>query len=185
MKELKPVLEELGVNDISLFSKNQWAKFAKEKINEKNKREVIKMSEKCKYKVSSQALTQDSFKMKTYFEELSLHEARYKFRIISHSMPLAMNMRREKRFRERGWICLGCNGQPPPTLTDHKRGAPHPSTLPPPSQPSGEPAYETEGHVMNCWAYSDIITGHGLDMSRDRDMIKFFTLVMERRAEAL
>ena len=119
--------------------------------------------------------------MKKYFEELSLHEARYKFRIISHSMPLAMNMRREKRFRERGWICLGCNGQPPPA----QLGAPHPSTPPPPNQLNGEPAFETEGHVINCWAYSDIISGHGLDMSRDRDMIKFFTLVLERRAELL
>ena len=104
VKELESVLEDFGVSDITVFSKNQWAKFVKEKIHEKNKKEIIKMSERCRYKVKSEHLTNDSFRMKPYFEELSLHEARYKFRIISHSMPLAMKMRRKRRFSERGWI---------------------------------------------------------------------------------
>ena len=113
---------------------------------------------------------------KKYFEELPLHDASYKFKFVSHSLPLAMNMRREKRFRERGWICLGCNGQPPPA----QLGAPHPWTHPPPNQQSGESAYEKEGHVINCWAYSDIITGHGLDTTWDTDMIKFLCIVREK-----
>ena len=94
---------------------------------DKNNREVIKMSETFKYKVSSERLSEDSFKVKKYFEELPLHDASYKFKFVSHSLPLAMNMQREKRFRERGWICLGCNGQPPPV----QLGAPHPWTHPP------------------------------------------------------
>ena len=133
------------------------------------------MALSCKQKIDHSSFVNNSFKMKSYLESLSTVQARWKFKLLSHMTPLAMNFKREKRFRDNGWICLGCQGQQPARSEDSQSDPP----LPPSDQ---EPAFETEQHVLHCWAYSDL--REGKDLSRDEDLIRYFQDVFKRRADS-
>ena len=128
------------------------------------------MSKKYK-KIDFLEISEDDFKLKTYFKSLSTIQARWKFKIISHMTRLAMNYRSEKKFRDRGWVCLGCRGLPPPGGAEG--GASQ-------DQQGQEPALETDDHLYHCRAYSDLRENKNL--SRDEDLIKFYQQVCERRA---
>ena len=54
-------------------------------------------------------------------------------------LPLAMNMKQEKKNGDNGWICSGCKGLPPPPTSD---ASPDPAEDPHPPQ-SQVPALET------------------------------------------
>ena len=140
-------LEELGVTDITVFSKGQWKKMVKDFLHKINAEDVTKMSRSCKYKVDHSTFHLNSFRMKKYFTELSTENARIKFKLVSHMLPLAMNHRQQRGFRENGFLCFGCKVLPPPPVSlDENLSAPVSPQLPPQSQPlpGQEPAWETE-----------------------------------------
>ena len=144
-------------------------------MKDRNKNDIIQMSLRCKVKIDQESFSKESFEMKKYFETLPTYQARLKFKLDSHMLPLAMNFRREKRFCDAGWICLGCHGHPPP------HGAAGLVQADPPHLPDGGPAYETEQHVLHCWAYSDL--REGKQMEREKDVLTYFQEVLKRRAE--
>ena len=189
--EMQPFLEEFRVQDITVYSKQQRKRFLEERTHQRNVQDILKMAQTCKYKVNQSTFQNDDFRMKSYFKELPTHSARYKFKLISHMLPLAMNYRRQKNFRDRNFLCFGCNGQPRPVSTDSQ-----PETAPGPNPPPFLPAdvflpeqeqdegRESESHLVRCWAYSDLKWA-GMDFSRDQDLIKYFRRVFERRAELM
>ena len=75
---------------------------------------MVEMSRKYK-KIDYSTMCDDDFEMKPYIKTLSTNQARWKFRIISRMTRLAMNYRNDKKFRDRGWLCLGCQGLPSPS----------------------------------------------------------------------
>ena len=78
-------------------------------------------------------------------------------------LPLAMNHRQQRGFRENGFLCFGCKVLPPPPVSlDENLSAPVSPQLPPQPQPlpGQEPAWETESHLKICWAYSDLPMGY-------------------------
>ena len=81
---------------------------------------------------------------------------------------LAINYQNEKKFRDRGWVCLGCQGLP---LPDDE------SDVSPGVQ---EPALETDEHLFICRGYSDLRSNKKLSL--DEDLIQFFQQVCGRRA---
>ena len=128
------------------------------------------MSRKYK-KIEFSVISQDDFKMKTYFKTFSTIQARMKFKIISHMTRLAMNYRNEKKFRDRGWVCLGCQSLPPPEGGEGGVSG---------GQQEPGPVLETDEHVLYCRAYSDLRENKNL--SRDEDLILYYQQVCERRA---
>ena len=54
------------------------------------------MALSCKQKIDHSSFVNNSFKMKSYLESLSTVQARWKFKLLSHMTPLAMNFKREK-----------------------------------------------------------------------------------------
>ena len=181
VQEMIPFLYELGVTYITVFSKGQWKKMVKDFLHKKNAKDVTKMSRSCKYKVDHSAFHLNSFRMKKYFTELSTENARIKFKLVSHMLPLAMNHRRQRRFRENGFLCFGCKGLPPPPVSlDENLPLPQlsPQSHPIPGQ---EPAWETESHLKICWAYSDLRAVKVL--SKETDLIQYVKAVLKRREE--
>ena len=165
--ECAPFLREFGIQNIRAFSKHQYKTLIKKKIHERNKSQLVEMSRKYK-KIDFSEICEDNFKMKPYFKTLSTNQARWKFRIISHMTRLAMNYRNERKFRDRGWLCLGCQGLPPPEGGGGV-GASH-------DNQELEPALETDEHLFQCRA------GINKNLSRDEDLILFYQQVCERRA---
>ena len=47
VQEIIPFLEELGVTDITVFSKGQWKKMVKDFLHKKNTEDVTKISRSC------------------------------------------------------------------------------------------------------------------------------------------
>ena len=60
-------------------------------------------------------------------------------------LPLAMNMKQEKKYGDNSWICPGCKGIPPPPPTSD---APPDPAGDPHSPQSQVPALETKQHAL-------------------------------------
>ena len=69
-------------------------------------------------KIDYDKVAEDDFNMKDYFKTLKVDFARSKFKIISHMMPLALSQKSNMKYKERGWICLGCKGTPSTGVSD-------------------------------------------------------------------
>ena len=61
--EMKPLLDEFQVTDITSFSKNQWKRFLEDKLHSQNAQDIIKMARSCKYKIDIKFFEKDDFKM--------------------------------------------------------------------------------------------------------------------------
>ena len=73
-----------------------------------------------------------------------------------------MNYRREKKFRDRGWVCLGCRGLPSVGLEVVEDGV---------GELQGW-ALETDKHLLCCLAYLDL--QEHKNMSADAHLIEFY-----------
>ena len=182
VSEMEPLLNELKVRDITIFSKSQWKKLTQEKLHLKNSRDIIEMARSYKYKIDRSSFENDDFKMKPYFKEMTTENARLWFKLASYMTPLAMNQRQERRFGNREFVCFGCNGQPLPQLNIDPHPLPHSQHPFPPQDPND--AHESESHLVRCWAYSDLRWAE-MDLTRDTDIVKYFKHVLERRAQYL
>ena len=167
--ECAPLLNEFGIADIKKYTKIQFKRIIKKKMREYDKKMIVEMSKKYK-KIAQSSFPEDDFCMKTYFKSLPVDSARWKFRIFSHMTPLAMNQKSRKKYRERGWLCLGCKGSPPPWGVQGQRDG---------DQGGDDGGLESDQHIFRCWAYADLAKGKL--MSRDEDVISFYKQVLERR----
>ena len=167
--ECAPLLNEFGISDIKKYTKIQFKRIIKKKMREYDKKMIVEMSKKYK-KIDQSSFPEDDFCMKPYFKSLPVDSARWKFRIFSHMTPLAMNQKSRKKYRERGWLCLGCKGSPPPWGVQGQRDG---------DQDGDDGGLESDQHIFRCWAYADL--AEGKLMSRDEDIISFYKQVLERR----
>ena len=148
----------------------------KKKMQEYDRRKMIEMSMKYK-KIDYDSFSKDDFKLKDYIKELPVDSARMKFKIVSHMTPLAMNQKSVKKYRERGWVCLGCRSLSVGGGDGGDEG--EEGNIPDLGEGEGAPL-ETDDHVINhCLAYADLRAGKQL--LRDRDIVEFYAQVLERR----
>ena len=106
--------------------------------------------------------------LKPYFKELRISESRLRFKIAAKmTQRVASNFKNDAKFRQAGWLCVGC----PPLILP----AASPTQLLPPSLPH----IDTEEHIILCDGYSDL--REGLDLQTDRDLVTYFRQVIERR----
>ena len=64
------------------YTKHQWKRIIKEKIKEKNRRDLLEQIKGYK-KLSFNKLSKEPFEKKKYFDELTLEQSRIKFRLKS------------------------------------------------------------------------------------------------------
>ena len=84
-EEIQHFLNEFEIHDVRTFSKREWKTFVRDKIYLKNRETLLEMAKGLK-KADYISLSCEEFKIKTYFSELNLENARMKFRIRSSTI---------------------------------------------------------------------------------------------------
>ena len=151
-------LAKFEIYDLRAYSKIQFKKLVKGKILELNKARVVELA-KCKEykKVDINDLSTNDFTLKPYIKNLSVTDARIKFRLTSKmTQQVKMNFQSERHYAESLWTCEGCRNL-------------------------GSIGYrDTQQHILVCPAYSEI--REGKDLSTDRDLVDYFKEVLKIRA---
>ena len=94
---------------------------------------------------------QDSFKLKSYFHDLKVDDARLKFKLVSSMTPtVKMNFQSDRIYTAKLWACSGCGT---------KR--------------------DTQQHILNCEAYEKVRSNR--DLSNDTDLVNYFRDVINLR----
>ena len=101
-------------------------------------------------------------------------------------MPLAMNQKSNRKYKERGWICLGCKGTPSTGVSDGVDGGGGAEEV---QEGEGDEDEEGEGagvreshqHILICPTYADLRIGKHL-LEDDVQLITYYKQVLERRA---
>ena len=92
------------------------------------------------------------YKTKT-FKELSVTNARAKFRFKTKMIQVKFNYRNDKKNSSENWVCDSCESS----------------------------AIETQSHIMWCEAYSHLRSG--LNFKSDQDLTKYLSDVLKIREE--
>ena len=163
VRECQPYLEEFGVMNIQAYTKYQIKGIFKKKIFLKNKCELIQMSEKYK-KINTECFSRESFQMKSYFKTLSIQQSRLQFKLNAKMTPkIASNFHRDPKYRDINYLCVGCS------VRGGSKSVSEEQTL----------NTDSEDHVLECFAYSDL--RQNLDLDVQSDLLTFFQLVIDRR----
>ena len=98
----------------------------------------------------------NDFKLKSYFRNLSISDARLKFKLVSKMTPtVEMNFMSDKRFSINLWKCEGCIPM------------------------SGIGTRDTQEHIIVCPGYQKY--REGKDLSKDSDLVSYFKCVIQHR----
>ena len=89
------------------------------------------------------------------------------------TLTAASHFKNDAKFRQAGWLCVGC-----PSVLQPGASPTH-SLTPTPTPTPGLAKIDTQEHLMHCGGYSDL--REGLDLETDRDLVTYFKLVIERR----
>ena len=109
----------------------------------------------------------ESFKLKSYFKELTINKSRLQFKLNSKMTPkIASNFHRDPKYREIDYLCVGCS-----VGTGGREDS------------SGElnRNIDTEDHVTRCLGYADL--RQNLDLDSQSDLLTYFQLVIDRRIQ--
>ena len=151
-RECKDFSKQLKIENAFLDTKIPKLKFkgiVKRAIAIENKNEIKSMMTKSK----CEDILSENFGLKQYFKDLTVTEARIKFRIKTKMIHAKLNFQNDRRNSRLNWICESCDNS----------------------------CIETQSHIMWCEAYSHL--RDGLDMKSDRDIVKYFAQVATIRQE--
>ena len=169
VSECLPYLEDWNLSNIEDFTKSQWRLAIKRKIYEKQRRECLESMQGYK-KIDYEECSNEKFEMKHYFRTLDIQESRMYYKIKYFLVPtVAMNFKNDKKFRAQNYLCQDCIRE---ELGDDgnitvTKGLPN-----------------SQEHLLyECPANEDIRAGKSLNQTRD--LISFFTEVIERRQSKL
>ena len=159
-KEIEPLLRDFGLGPIQSYSKYQFRKIVKAKIIQKQKQELLKMSEKYK-KIRPEDLGQVEFEVQDYFKTLTVSQSRLRFRLFARMTPrVAMCWKGVRMYREREYQCLA-HREAGEAVTEENR--------------------DTEEHVLNCPYYAHMASDLALDTHQG--IVTYFQRVISSRAE--
>ena len=172
-KELEDHLTSLDFNNIQSVSKSKFRKSVRKYIFDKNKSELLNKVKGYK-KLNFSELSQETFERKSYFFNLSLENARMRFRAASKLVPtILMNFPSKYRRVGRSLTCPTCS-------------TPRPSTSPARNE-SGEEnksfnPLHSQSHILtDCAAVSDL--RDECDPEDDESLAVFFRKVVARHME--
>ena len=157
--ECRESLRTFGLQDLSLFSKQQFKRLVKVKINELNRFKIIELADSRNYKkIDLDKFACDNFGLKKYFHTLNVPDARLRFEITSHMTPsVKMNFQSDRLYTKKLWAFEGCIGESDVGLR------------------------YTQHHILICEAYADYRTGK--DFSNDKDLVDYYREVLKHRTE--
>ena len=89
--EVMPFLAKHEVYDVASYSKSKWRDFVKLKISEDNREHLLEQAKRYK-KLDPLSLSCEEYKMKDYFSELNLKDARLKFQIRAQCVKTCRTM---------------------------------------------------------------------------------------------
>ena len=142
------------------FSKLQFKNLVRKKILELNKSKLLELAKDKLYKkVDFNDLASNDFKVKTYFNDMSIADSRLKFKLVSKMLPcIKANFPSDKRYARKSLSCDSCELQNPENTEKPK---------------------DTQEHVLICRAYESFRQGKNL--SNDKDLVQYFRQVMNHR----
>ena len=155
-QECAEFLSRFGMHDLTLYSKQQFKRLVRVKINELNKSKLLQLIKDKNYKkVNYSEIEKENFEMKSYFKTLNVTDSRIRFKLATQMLPtIKMNFQSDMKFTADCWVCDSCrDGQ------NDKR--------------------DSQNHVMICKAYESFRVGK--DLSKDKDLVDFFKSVVEHR----
>ena len=127
--------------------------------------DLIRMATNGK-KVKPEDLMNDTFGRKSFFYMLDKESSRYRFRISSSLVhTIRGNYSGKYRKRNEPLTCPSCRNQNNETHLNNNTEVPA----------------DSQSHVLHCPAFSDL--RGTLDLENDRDLVKYFRSVVERRIQ--
>ena len=157
--DCKEVLAKFEIFDLSDFSKLQFKKAIKGKIQQLNKSKFIEQAKLKRYKkIDLESFVDNDFLLKPYFRHFNVADARLKFKLVSFMTPsVKMNFQSDRKFASENWACEGC------------------------SQPGQLGMRDTQHHIGICPAYEHLREGRNLE--KDSDIIDYFKDVLQHRVK--
>ena len=152
-------IEKLNLGDIKDYSKNQWKKAVKIKIQSIQKEELIEEMKRYK-KIDYRTYESQEFKLREFFSKLNLRDIRVKVQSELFMIPsIRKNFKNNRRYKEENFSCPDCTSIGILNISD------------------------SQEHVLtsSCQANSDLKIGR--DFSKDKDLCDFFHDLIERRIE--
>ena len=174
-RELKEHLTHLGIHNLQSVSKWQFRKTVKNYIFEKNKSELLSQIKGYK-KLSYEELSRETFERKPYFFNLSLENARMRFRVASKLVPtVLMNFPSKYRRIGRPLTCPSCSRpSSTPTSSSLTRESAELNNSPDP--------LHSQTHILtDCMAVND--PSAECDPDDDTSLVVFFRKVVARHME--
>ena len=166
LQECKEFLVKHEITKLRHYSSFQWKNLVKCKIYEMNKCEIVSEM-KSSQKMKDLDFDNIKFERQPYLLTLNLSEARMKLKINAFMTPtIKMNFPSDTEFTNQFWTCSGCAGSD----GDGVGGG---------SGVAGR--RDTQQHVLICPGYAEL--RDGIDLENDRDLVKYFTQVINRRQE--
>ena len=103
-----PFLTKHEVYDVASYSKSKWTNFVKRKISEDNRAYLLEQAKRYK-KLDPLSLACEDYKMKDYFTELNLKDARLKFQIRAQCVKTCRTMYpSDERNIKAQFVCIFC-----------------------------------------------------------------------------
>ena len=108
-QEIVDFMCELGLNDMSNYSLNEWKKEVGKKIAQKNYDDLMKKMKTYK-KLDHEQLSKEDFEFKSYLNELKLSDARTRFKLRAKMVyKIKFNFQSDPLFTSENWKC-SCQG---------------------------------------------------------------------------
>ena len=127
------------------------------KIIEKNRNELLEQTKGYK-KICFQQLSEEDYEIKPYLFKLNLRQAQLRLKLRASMTPtVRMNFKNDPQFARELWVCPDCRD---------------------PGSAMGSPG--TEVHIMTTCPANEALRVKK-DLSDDRQLVEFFTEVINRR----
>ena len=138
-QECSHYLTQFDIEEFPKYSKLQFKKVINDKILAKNKIDLLdRIRSKGYQKLDHKDLSEENFELKSYFLNLTLAEARMKFRLRTKlARTVKMNFSSDRKFTEQLWSCWHC------------------------------PRVDTQTHVTVCPAYEHLRENLDFDNDKD------------------
>ena len=159
ISECKVLLDSLGLANVSplQFSKERWKRTIKNKIYEKNKKQLLDSMRGYK-KIKANELKLEEFKVKDYLKEFNVANARTRFSLRScQTRTVKFNQLNNREFAAVNYQCIHCEYE------------------------GRELSIDSIPHIVTCLSYSEFRAGRYL--SRDLNLVDYINDVIHSRDE--
>ena len=106
VSECASLMDDLGINEPSYFTKHQWKKVVHKKLHEKNKSDLLNLIRPYK-KLNYDVLVNEEYGQKAYLKNLNLSQARTCFAARAQTLrTVQMNFKNKPEYVKNQWKCI-------------------------------------------------------------------------------